>query len=359
MSNFALVIEIERHIEILLLSNDCVIVPGLGGFMAHHVEARYDDTDCMFLPPMRTLGFNPQLRINDSLLAQSYIEAYDISYPEALRRIEEDVNEIKQHLGNEGQYELNDIGRLYVNDEGNMTFEPCEAGILSPEIYGLSSFEIRTVAEIAAAGKTAPQAAEDAKGQTEEGTDNDAEYTDEDIDGEGNDGDTIKIKVAWLRNAVAVAAAVAAFFLIATPISNSEQNAMKLGNINGSIITQLMPKDSKMEKLDIAPVKAKQAADSTVSKADSAIVQTARKDTVDKQTTGGYCIVMASCIPKSNADRYVEQLHSDGYSEAYTYVKNKVVRVVYGNYQTEAEAYNELRNIRDKKDFEEAWVYKK
>ncbi|MQO83477.1 SPOR domain-containing protein, partial [Prevotella copri] len=33
---------LERHIEILLLSNDCVIVPGFGGFMAHHVDARYD-----------------------------------------------------------------------------------------------------------------------------------------------------------------------------------------------------------------------------------------------------------------------------------------------------------------------------
>lgn len=74
-------IELERHIEILLLENDCVIVPDLGGFMAHHCEARYDAEDHLFLPPQRTLGFNPQLKLNDSLLAQSYVEAYDISYP--------------------------------------------------------------------------------------------------------------------------------------------------------------------------------------------------------------------------------------------------------------------------------------
>ena len=51
-------IELDRHIEILLLSNDCVIVPGLGGFMTHHVDARYDADDQMFLPPLRTLGFS-------------------------------------------------------------------------------------------------------------------------------------------------------------------------------------------------------------------------------------------------------------------------------------------------------------
>ena len=84
-------IELERHIEILLLSNDCVIVPGFGGFTAHHIEARYAETEQLFLPPLRTLGFNPQLTMNDSLLALSYVEAYDISYPEALRRIENDV----------------------------------------------------------------------------------------------------------------------------------------------------------------------------------------------------------------------------------------------------------------------------
>ena len=64
-SNFAPVIELERHIEILLLDNDCVIVPGLGGFMAHHVEARYEEDEQAFLPPLRTLGFNPQLKINE------------------------------------------------------------------------------------------------------------------------------------------------------------------------------------------------------------------------------------------------------------------------------------------------------
>lgn len=128
---FASVIELERHIEILLLQNDCVIVPQLGGFVAHHVDARYDSRDNMFLPPMRTLGFNQKLQINDSLLAQSYIEAYDISYPEAMSRINDDVNELKQRIENEGSYALNGIGVLSYNENGSYEFKPCEAGILT------------------------------------------------------------------------------------------------------------------------------------------------------------------------------------------------------------------------------------
>ena len=141
-------IEINRHIEILLLSNDCVIVPGFGGFMAHHVDARYDGRDNMFLPPLRTVGFNPQLTMNDSLLALSYVETYDISYPEALRRIEDEVVEIRQSLENEGKFEIENIGMLFLNEDGNISFEPCEAGILTPDFYGLGGFDMLPIAQI-------------------------------------------------------------------------------------------------------------------------------------------------------------------------------------------------------------------
>ena len=44
-------IELTKHIEILLLENDCVIVPGLGGFIAHHQSAHYEEDEGVFLPP--------------------------------------------------------------------------------------------------------------------------------------------------------------------------------------------------------------------------------------------------------------------------------------------------------------------
>ena len=132
-------IELERHIEILLLNNDCVIVPNFGGFMTHHVEAHYDEEQEMYYPPLRTIGFNPQLTLNDSLLAQSYIDVYDISYPEALQRIDSEVSEVKQHLANEGAYEMSDLGTIFYHHDGSYTFKPCEAGNLTPELYGLST----------------------------------------------------------------------------------------------------------------------------------------------------------------------------------------------------------------------------
>ena len=88
--------ELTRHIEILLLHNDCVIVPELGGFIAHHVSARIDNAGNMFVPPQRTLGFNPLLTMSDSLLAESYMEVHDLSFPEAMKRIQHEVEQFKE-----------------------------------------------------------------------------------------------------------------------------------------------------------------------------------------------------------------------------------------------------------------------
>ena len=147
-------IELQRHIEILLLSNDCVIVPDFGGFITHSEAARYEAREKLFLPPLRTLGFNPQLRMNDSVLVQSYVEAYDLSYPEALRRIEKEVDELKNQLEEEGHYLLDNLGELSVNQDGNYEFVPCESGILSPELYGLGSFQFKRLKDEAVTEET-------------------------------------------------------------------------------------------------------------------------------------------------------------------------------------------------------------
>ena len=368
-SNFAVVIEIERHIEILLLDNDCVIVPGLGGFTAHHVEARFDESDDVFLPPLRTLGFNQQLKINDSLLVQSYIEAYDISYPEALRRIEGEVEELRQRLANDGYYEMADIGVLEMNEDGNIIFTPCEAGILTPELYGLSSFEMQPLmAEESTTSASSTQVQKpnveptpitttvfDQVGQKEETSANDAgQDTDTDEDAEK----TICIKVSWLRNAGIAAAAALLLFFVIFPISHSGLKNVNIGDFNGtSFFSKLMPKDSQMNNINISEIKANAKDSSRQSVKDS--VKDSIKGIEPKVKSDTFCIVLASCIPQKNAERYVEQLHKKGFDKAYAMVNNKMVRVIYGNYTSETDAYNDLQKIRSKDEFEQAWILKK
>lgn len=348
--NFALVIELERHIEVLLLNNDCVIVPDLGGFMAHHVEAEYSEEEQTFLPPLRTLGFNSQLKINDSLLVQSYIEAYDISYPEALQRVEDEVNELKMHLKTKGSYTMNDIGTLAVNESENYVFTPCEAGLLTPSLYGLGAFcatPLTAKASIHEALSSKPET-ETAKILGMSSIVDEIEEDNEDV---------VKIIFSWIRNSIAIAAVLLAIFLLALPTGKTEMMTRTISNLNNNILFGMMSKDTNTSKIEIkktdiqkTPVKV-----DTILKNDntrSAKVQ--KKDSV----RNGYCIVLASCISKKNAAIFIESLQKKGYPESEVYIHNNMTRVVFGNFETQQDAYNMLRKIHKDKALQDAWVYK-
>ena len=149
--------ELSRHIEVLLLENDCVIVPGLGGFIAHNKAAEFKDSANIFCPPLRTIGFNPQLTINDGLLAQSYMQSYDTDFPDASRKIESVVSQIKDSLYKNGQAELDNIGTLYYTMAGTYGFEPYGNAFFSPSLYGLGSFSISPLSELASVKESAAE----------------------------------------------------------------------------------------------------------------------------------------------------------------------------------------------------------
>ena len=186
-------IELARHIEILLVENDCVIIPEFGGFIVHYQPACYVETEHCFLPPMRTIGFNPQLKINDGLLAQSYMQTYHTDFPDASRMIAKKVKCLKEMLDKEGLVELKGIGHLKYNMHEDLIFQPSEAGVASPALYGLDSFAIEPLSNIKKPSRITP--AQKKK--------------------------IYQTGQRWLGNAVAAAAAVILFFFLSVPVENT------------------------------------------------------------------------------------------------------------------------------------------
>lgn len=359
-SNFALVIELERHIEILLLSNDCVMVPGLGGFVAHHADAYHDDVENMFFPPLRTVGFNSKLSMNDSLLIHSYTEAYDLSYPEAENRIRQEVDRLKECLEEEGEYTLNNIGVLSLGENGAYDFTPCEAGILTPELYGLSSFEFaacndkRDIPSITI--DTVPVKAADMVIKEDAAVATDVVTTHE---------NTISIKVSAIRNVAAFAIAVIAFFFISTPLGSDRQMGMQMGKIENGMIYRLMPKDVTLGNIDkLETVK-------TVPEAKVSDVAAEKKDT-DTSGNGGkteeilkketpesyYCIVLASRITKKNAEDFAAKLRKNGLDDASVLMEKGNIKVVSGRYGKEKDAYAAMNRMKQDDSFHDVWVYR-
>ena len=368
IATFALVNELERHIEILLLSNDCVIVPDFGGFMAHHVDARYDGRDDMFLPPLRTIGFNPQLKMNDSLLALSYVEAYDISYPDAISRIAEDVREVRAELEANGKYELTDIGTLYLNDNGNYNFEPCEAGLLTPDYYGLGGFEMRPLKGLSMLDGTdedlvsanvdttctpnSEAAAEPVVPHTENAeikSINDLYTNDEE------NAEFIHIKKSWLRNAVAACIAIIAFFALSTPL---ETPNIQKSQIDTSMLNRIFPKEVvKGEPINALTLSSEGKAESNALTAPSKKQDNA-ESIDDESAKPYYSIVLASRVAKRNAANYVESLQAKGFKDAKVLITTNNVKVIYGAYDTERQAYAALNRLHHNEAFVDGWITK-
>lgn len=377
-TNFAVVNELERHIEILLLSNDCVIVPDFGGFMAHHVDARYDGRDNMFLPPLRTVGFNPQLKMNDSLLAQSYVEAYDISYPEAIDRLANEVAEIRQRLENEGKYEINNIGTIYLNEDGNYTFEPCEAGILTPNYYGLGGFDMLPLSTqeneptVTLEKTNSTNIAENIEINQEEkqaepvvalqnATAN--SVFDVNDDDEKPSAEFILIKKSWLRNLAAACIAIIAFFAISTPLRTPNVQTSK---IDTGMLTRIMPKELVTQNTHQTELASKAENSEKVLKINPETNKDANDEANEKKIDQAelksakpyYGIVLASRVTKRNAANYVETLQAKGFKAAKVVITATNVKVVYGSYETESQAYKALHNLRNNDVFADGWITK-
>ncbi|MBQ6064281.1 MAG: SPOR domain-containing protein [Prevotella sp.] len=330
--------EIVRHIEILLLGNDCVIVPGFGGFVAQRLPAYYKEEEKLFFPPFRTIGFNPQLKMNDSLLVQSYADAHDMSYPDALLCVEKEVEELKKQLLEEGCLEMQGIGTLTLNADGNIVFEPFEAGVLTPEYYGLDSYEIDVLNH--GVGETASVVSlsdNNALPFIEEGK---------------RDRRFLHVKMSWVRNA-AVACAIGFTFFMLPQMQTEGNDALR---VNTGLLSRVMPKD--VVNGSVSTVNGESGMQDRVGiQLPSMVKKNTEMLFLSQETTKPfYSIVLASHITIDNAIDFVRDLQAQGYADA-KILSRESVKVIYGKYEDKDVAYRILRPLKAQDvNFTDAWV---
>lgn len=376
-------IELSRHIECLMLDHDCVIVPGLGGFVTQYVPARYVAEEQLFLPPYRSVGFNQQLSLNDGLLVQSYMQAYDTDYPETIKIIDDAVAQLKKELQENGEYELSGIGRLTLGIGGTYNFIPCEAGVLSPELYGLDAVNVADVKHSEIANTT--KKAKEKKGKIRLHR-SEKNYT-------------ITLNRELVNYVAAAVVAVFFYFIWATPISNSADNGMQTASVlyeqlfNQSTLQaahqseeahptfstdscgpiNLMGTAPSQEQQPFAIQKpleegaemlqAQQASqpssNAQTNTAKSSTNEAKAKSNTEKEVNsnvGKYTLVLASAISEENAQAMSTRLRSEGLHEVQPYKRGRMVRVVCGHYASKEQAQQALSRLQQNNQFAEAWV---
>jgi len=132
--------DISRHISDLLFDNDCVIVPGLGGFVCNYKPATIHPVRHFFSPPSKSILFNDKLKNNDGLLANQVAVAESLPYAEANDLIEEFVRDTLIEIGQGNKVTLENIGVFYADNEGNLQFDPDQNINFNKDSFGLTSF---------------------------------------------------------------------------------------------------------------------------------------------------------------------------------------------------------------------------
>jgi len=135
---------ITRHIADLLYHHECVIVPGLGGFIKANIPARIIHASHEFFPPSGTLAFNSGLAANDGLLANYIASVQNTSYREALYEIKKWVEMCFESLNRGEQVTLQGIGELFMNKSGRLEFKPSLELNFNPDAFGLPVFVGKT-----------------------------------------------------------------------------------------------------------------------------------------------------------------------------------------------------------------------
>jgi hypothetical protein len=207
------VTELARHIEVLLLENDCVVVPGLGGFVTHYAPAQRVDKGKIFLPPTRTIEFNPKLKMDDGLLVQSYMKKHNVSLPDATQMIEKEVEALVACLHEKGKVDLSNVGEIHYTLHDTYEFTPCNHKVVTPHLFGLEPFEMEELSELNKKNYETKQSG---------------------------------ILLSFLRYAVATAAVAFVFLFFSPPVENT--------TIDGTNYAQLFCSDIFKHSVAFAPV---------------------------------------------------------------------------------------------------------
>lgn len=131
---------LEKYICNLLFEHDCVIIPGLGGFIANYTPATIHPVTHTFMPPSRQLAFNARLCNNDGILANAIASTDKITFAEANRLIETEVNGLLNLLSKKGEIRLTGVGQLIADRENNLSFIPEKGVNFLDDAFGLVPF---------------------------------------------------------------------------------------------------------------------------------------------------------------------------------------------------------------------------
>lgn len=121
----------------LIMHNECIILPGLGGFETEYIPARFVSEKGIMMPPTKKIIFRPNYVKGGEILKNYLEKKLIISSENADKLIAGYVTEIKSKLDNKQTVEIKGVGTLSPDFTGSPKFLAVKEENYLAESFGL------------------------------------------------------------------------------------------------------------------------------------------------------------------------------------------------------------------------------
>lgn len=300
--------------------HDCVILPGMGGFVANYKPAEFDPARNTANPPSKHILFNRNLLHNDGLLYAHVSKVSGFGYKDVQEKAEAFVAGIQKDTARGIKYEIDGLGYFFLDKEGQIQFTEESGNNFLLESYGLPYLQYKEI------GKPKIETYRSASPVT----------------------DPLARQRKIRRWTYGTAAACLLAAMIIVPIKTGYFNQAGLD----IPVAESIRKDSPSPTERLIHPEAHESYDKSQSKSTPSTGETMQF--ITPLPTPEYNIVVGSFKDFSNARTLRNQLVEKGYESRILGTQKGMFRVTAGTYSLKDEASVELAFVMA--DFENAWV---
>jgi len=313
------------YVSELLFNHDCVVVKNFGGFVCQEFNAHINEATQMFVPPSKKVSFQSALSETNLLLERHIAKKQNVSFETAEEIIAIEVAAWKEELSLGKHIKLDDVGRIYFDNERKVSFQSDINANFNSNSFGLGIFRFPVLRdEVSSPVRDAVVAAA---------------------------ANTPRISGVWQK--AAMVAAVIGLFYIGS--QKADFNALNIASFNPFKYSRTVEMPAKTSEID------SKVAEPEVYTSSLGSINTEVKELpelLEVTTVESFHIIVGAFKVQENASAYLEQLRDSGLEDAQYFNEKGFYRVSAAKFTTRKEAVSSLSDIK-RKIQKGAWIYRK
>jgi hypothetical protein len=328
-------LKIKNHIKELLIANQGVIIPDLGGFVSEYEPACFDVSESKFLPPSNKIQFKPEYSYQDDLLINFISEKENLSKKESKKLLADFVKDLKAQFQKGEKIDFPEIGTLSQDTKGTIHFIQAKETNLLTNSFGLKSINSKPIVNHPQETKTKALSKQKKSHK----------------------------KLILISSSVVLFICLLAiswhFTKRFTNFNLISSNSVNPKSINNSDIIQTTERNlDSIAKADSIKALINESIDENTDKKD-ALFYSQPEEKVEENTMYSQFYIIAGSFKKiENAEKYAIGIRDKGFKTEIIESGENLIRISIFKYSNESEALKKLYELRQKADLKSVWILK-